>query len=62
GLPLPSLPQLFAVLGEKPWTVYRFLRTAHAELGGRTALEALKAGQSEAVLGVAQNQIAGHFA
>lgn len=62
GLPLPSLPQLFAVLGEKPWTVYRFLRTAHAELGGRTALEALKAGQSEAVLGVARNQIAGHFA
>ncbi|MHB2208421.1 hypothetical protein [Methylobacterium sp. CM6257] len=62
GLPLPGLPQLFAVLGPQPWTVHRFLRTAHAELGGRTALEALKAGQVEAVLGAARNQVAGHFA
>jgi hypothetical protein len=62
GLPLPGLPQLFAVLGAKPWTVYRFLRTAHAELGGRMALEALKAGQVEAVVGVARNQVASHFA
>lgn len=62
GLPLPGLARLFEVLGEQPWTVYRFLRTAHAELGGRTALDALKAGQVDAVVGVAENQAAGAFA
>jgi hypothetical protein len=62
GLPLPGLSDLFATLGEQPWTVYRFLRTAHAELGGETALDALKAGQLEAVMGVARNQAAGAFA
>jgi len=61
GLPLPGLARLFGVLGEQPWTVYRFLRTEHAELGGKTALEALKAGQVEAVVGVAENQSAGAF-
>jgi len=61
GLPLPGLPRLFDALGEQPWTVYRFLRTAHAELGGRTALDALKAGQVDAVLGVAENQATGAF-
>jgi DNA-binding Lrp family transcriptional regulator len=61
GLPLPGLPKLFEILGRQPWTVYRFLRTAHAELGGQTALDALKAGQQEAVLGVAQNQMSGVF-
>jgi ABC-type amino acid transport substrate-binding protein len=62
GLPLPGLPALFKALGEQPWTVYRFLRAGHAELGGRTALEALKAGQIDAVLGVARNQGGGVFA
>ncbi len=61
GLPLPGLPKLFEILGRQPWTVYRFLRTPHAELGGRTALDALKAGQNEAVLSVAQNQMNGVF-
>ncbi len=61
GLPLPGLPKLFEVLGGQPWTVYRFLRTVHAELGGRTALEALKAGQVDAVVGVVRNQAAGTF-
>ena len=61
GLPLPGLADLFATLGKQPWTVYRFLRAAHAELGGHTALEALKAGQLEAVLGAARNQAAGAF-
>ena len=62
GLPLPGLPKLFEALGEQPWTVYRFLRTAHAELGGDTALDALKAGQVDAVVGVARNQAAGAYA
>lgn len=61
GLPLPGLPRLFEILGKQPWTVYRFLRTQHPELGGRTALDALKAGQYEAVMGVAQNQTNGVF-
>lgn len=61
GLPLPGLPRLFDALGEQPWSVYRFLRATHAELGGKTALDALKAGQVDAVLGVAQNQAAGAF-
>jgi hypothetical protein len=61
GLPLPGLAALFETLGAQPWTVYRFLRTAHAELGGRTALDALKAGQVEAALGAARNQNAGVF-
>lgn len=62
GLPLPGLARLFEALGDQPWTVHRFLRTAHAELGGGTALDALKAGQVEAVLGTARNQVAGVFA
>jgi O-acetyl-ADP-ribose deacetylase (regulator of RNase III) len=61
SLPLPGLPKLFEILGRQPWTVYRFLRTAHAELGGRTALDAMKAGQQEAVLNVARNQMTGVF-
>lgn len=61
GRELPGLPQVFEVLGDQPWTVYRFLRSAHAELGGRTALDVLKAGQVEAVLGVARNQADGAF-
>jgi hypothetical protein len=61
GLPLPGLPKLFELLGEQPWTVYRFLRTTHSELGGRTALDALKAGQVDAVVVVAKNQASGAF-
>lgn len=61
GLPLPALPALFAALGEQPWTVYRFLRATHAELGGRTALEAMQAGRIDAVLEIARNQSVGAF-
>jgi hypothetical protein len=61
GQLLPGLPRLFEALGKEPWTVYRFLRAAHAELGGRTAVDALKAGQKEAVLNAAHNQMNGVF-
>lgn len=61
GLLLPGLPHLFDMLGQQPWVVYRFLRTAHAELNGRTALDALKAGEEKAVLDVARNQVSGVF-
>ncbi len=62
GLPLPGLSQVFSALGGQPWTVYRFLQTAHSELGGRTGLDALKADQLDAVLEIAHNQSAGAFA
>ncbi|OYX11224.1 MAG: hypothetical protein B7Z15_12215 [Rhizobiales bacterium 32-66-8] len=61
GLPLPGLAQLFEVLGPQPWTVFRFLRTELAELGGDTALDALKAGRIDDVLGAAKNQATGAF-
>lgn len=61
GRPLPGLAVLFEVLGDQPWTVYRFLRAAHPELGGRTALDTLKAGEIPAVIGAAKNQAAGAF-
>uniref|UniRef100_E6VQ07 Uncharacterized protein n=1 Tax=Rhodopseudomonas palustris (strain DX-1) TaxID=652103 RepID=E6VQ07_RHOPX len=61
GMPLPGLSELFEVLGRQPWTVFRFLQTQHSELDGRTALEAMKGGQREAVLEVAKNQMTGTF-
>jgi hypothetical protein len=60
GLPLPGLTCIFKKL-VSPWAVYRFLGAAHAELGGRTALDALIAGDVEAVVGTAANQAAGTF-
>lgn len=61
GLLLPGLVRLFGTLGGQPWTVFRFLLTDHAELGGRTALDALKSGQVDAVVGVAENSALGAF-
>ena len=61
GLLLPGLAGLFEVLGAQPWTVYRFLRGTHAELGGRTGLDALRVGQVEAALEAARNQASGAF-
>ena len=52
------------ILGEQPWTVFRFLKTPHAELGGKTALDVLRTGRVDAidtVVGVAKNQAAGAF-
>lgn len=61
GTIVPGLARLSEVLGRQPWTVYRFLRTAHGELDGRTALDILKAGRQEDVLKVARNQTSGAF-
>lgn len=61
GLPLPGLARLFGILGAQPWTVFRFLLSDHAELGGRRALDALKAGQIDAVARAADNMVAGAF-
>ena len=62
GLPLPGLATLSGILGGGPWTVYRFLSSPHNELGGETALCALRAGRAEAVAAVARNVAMGVFA
>ena len=62
GLPLPGLATLSEILGGGPWTLYRFLLSPHNELGGETAVEALKAGRLEAVTAVARNISLGVFA
>ncbi|MCI4679064.1 hypothetical protein K9U39_17595 [Rhodoblastus acidophilus] len=59
---LPGLPLLFRSLGDHPWAVYRFLLQEHAELGGGTALEALRRGRVEDVIAVAGSIGAGAFA
>jgi hypothetical protein len=59
---LPALPRLFAVLGDDPWRLFRFLQQHHPELGGQRALEALRRGRVEAVLTAAENAARGAFA
>jgi hypothetical protein len=62
GKPLDVLPRLFELLGEDPWTVYRFLVQRHAALDGMTAKDALLRGEEKEVLeaaeGVAQGAAA----
>lgn len=55
GRLLPELPALFEKLGGDPWSVYRFLRQHHPEVGEMTALDALKRGQVTKVLNAADN-------
>jgi hypothetical protein len=62
GSLLPGLPRLFEALGDRPWAVYRFLLQHHPELAGKTALDALRAGQIDAVIATAENIGAGVFA
>lgn len=62
GRPLPGLADLFRALGGHPWTVYRFLLQRHAELGGGTALDALKRNRVEQALAAARNLSEGTFA
>ena len=59
------LPGLSAVMGEiagGAWGAYRFLLQAHDELGGRTALDALKADRVHDVLDLARSIARGTFA
>ncbi|MFH7812416.1 MULTISPECIES: hypothetical protein [Acetobacter] len=62
GRPFATIPDLFAALGDSPWTLYRFLTQEHAELEGRTALAALQAGEETRVLSVAASIAEGTFA
>ena len=59
---LPALPRLFGILGDDPWTVYRFLLQHHAELGGTRALDALRGGRIDRVIATAENVASGAFA
>lgn len=59
---LPALPRLFAVLGDDPWRLFRFLQQHHSELGGARALDALRQGRVDGVLAAAENTATGAFA
>jgi hypothetical protein len=59
---LPALPRLFAVLGDDPWRLFRFLQQRHSELGGDRALDALRHGKVDVVLAAAENTATGAFA
>jgi hypothetical protein len=62
GRLLPGLRSIFDILGEDPWRMFRFLTQRHNELAGKTALDAMRAGDLEAVQNVARNMRAGVFA
>jgi hypothetical protein len=52
---VPGIARLFAVLGDDPWRVFRFLQQRHAELGGGLAIDALRRGRVDAVVSAAEN-------
>ncbi len=58
---IPSLPQLFDVLGDHPWGIYRFLLEEHGELDGSTGLQALRAGRIADVIVAAESIGKGAF-
>lgn len=58
---LPALPRLFALLGDDPWRLFRFLQQHHSELGGDRALDALRLGRVDGVLAAAENTATGAF-
>jgi hypothetical protein len=58
---LPALPRIFAILGDDPWRLFRFLQQQHSELGGDRALDALRHGRVDGVLAAAENTATGAF-
>lgn len=62
GRPFRSLPELFDILGDDAWAVYRLLAQHHAELDGLTGWEALGRKQDEAVVETARGIAQGTFA
>lgn len=61
GRAFPEIPRLFELLGDNPWSVYRFLTQHHPELEGMTGREALEAGRSQDVLETAEGISYGTF-
>jgi hypothetical protein len=62
GKAFDALPQLFDLLGENAWTVYRFLTQRHAALKGISAKDALRQGKTPQVLQAAESLAQGDFA
>jgi hypothetical protein len=62
GKAFEALPQLFDLLGENAWTVYRFLTQRHAALDGILAKDALRQGKTRQVLQAAESLAQGDFA
>jgi hypothetical protein len=62
GKAFDALPQLFNLLGENAWTVYRFLTQRHAALEGCSARDALRKGKTPQVLQTAESLAQGDFA
>jgi hypothetical protein len=57
GRPFACLPKLFAVLGDSPWGVYRFLMQQHGALGGLSGREALQRGLDCEVIEAAESAV-----
>lgn len=62
GKPFEVLPKLFELLGDSPWTVYRFLVQRHPELDGARAQDYLKRGRADQVVETAESVARGAFA
>jgi hypothetical protein len=62
GKAFDVLPKLFDLLGNNPWTVYRFLTQRHAALEGVSAKDALHQGKVTQVLQAAESLAQGDFA
>lgn len=62
GKAFDAMPRLFELLGPSPWTVYRFLVQRHNVLDGESAKDALRRGDSQAVLDAAESIARGDFA
>ena len=61
GKPFDVLPKLFQLLGNSPWTVYRFLIQRHSGLDGASAQDDLKRGRADRVIQVAKSVAEGAF-
>jgi hypothetical protein len=61
GALLPGLPQLFAILGDSPWAMYRFLTQPNPAFKGKPPLDGLRAGESAPVFAAAEGQAQGDF-
>lgn len=62
GKPFEVLPRLFELLGDSPWTVYRFLVQRHPELDGASAQDFLRRGRADQVVETAESVARGAFA
>lgn len=58
---LPELPKVFALLGDSPWAVYRFLTQPSAAFRGASPLESLRDGKVKPVLEAAEGIARGDF-